>query len=200
MARPLEFNANVVRFRDPDTGRWITRDQVRTWLDKYIIASQAAVQAASLAYRSGTMSLADWQAVLRDETKDAHLVAEALARGGWKQLTHADFGRVGQRVRVQYRFLADFTAQLRDGTARLDGSFLARAKMYIASARAAFYASQGEVLANAGYTHERSLLAPAEHCQECIDEAAKGWSPIGSLKPIGSRTCLANDACHMVYS
>jgi hypothetical protein len=200
MARPpFQFSGSTARFRDPDTGRWITRVQVRQWLDQYIAASQAKVLEASNALRAGQITLASWQSTMRDEIKDSHLVAEALARGGWNQLTPADFGRVGQRVRAQYRFLAAFTTQLRDGTVRLDGGFLARAKMYAASSRPAFYASQGVVLAGAGYTHERSLLHASEHCDVCVSEAERGWVQIGRLIPIGERTCLGNDRCTVEY-
>jgi hypothetical protein len=201
MARPpFQFSSRAVRYRDPDSGRWINRDQVRAWLDRYISASQSAIVDASNAFRSGNLSLAGWQAAMRDEIKDAHLVAEALARGGWKQLQAADFGRVGQRVRAQYRFLESFTAQLRRGEVRLDGSFLNRARMYASSARAGFYASQGALLATAGYTHERSLLHPAEHCAGCVAEAERGWVPIGHLVPIGERTCLVNCKCAFEFA
>jgi hypothetical protein len=201
MARPpYQYSPTVARFRNPDTGRWITRVQVREWLDKFIAASQANILAASTSYRAGNTSLAEWQSIVRDEVKDSHLMAEALARGGWGQLTQADFGRTGQRIREQYRYLGAFTAAVRDGTQRLDGQFMNRAKMYSASARSAFYASQGAVLADAGYTRERSLLHPAEHCQECVDEAARGWVSIGQLTPIGERTCLSSDKCTVEYA
>ena len=198
--RPLAWNGNAARFRNPDTGRWVTRTEVRQWLDRYIAASQAAILDASNAYRNGALALGDWQDALRDEIKSAHLMAEGLARGGWAQLTAADFGRVGQRVRVQYAFLADFTSQLADNRIRLDGAFLSRAKMYAASARSAFYASQGDALESAGYTRERSLLHPAEHCDVCVSEAERGWVPIGQLIPIGQRTCLGNDRCTVEYA
>lgn len=200
MATPYDWSGAVARFRDPDTGRWITRVQVRAWLDKFIAASQANIQDASTSYREGTIALDAWQAIIRDEIKDSHLMAEALARGGWNQLTQADFGRVGQRVREQYKYLGAFTEQMRSGDARLDGAFLARAKMYSASARSAFYQSQSAVLADAGYTKERSLLHPAEHCADCVNESERGWVPIGELIPIGERQCLNNDRCTVEYS
>jgi len=198
--RGLTWVTRAAQFRDPDTGRWITRVQVRSWIDKFIAASQAKLLEASSAYRAGNLSLDEWQATMREEIKDAHLTAEALARGGWNQLTPADFGRVGQRVRAQYRFLAGFTEDLRRGAVRLDGAFLNRAKSYAGSALAGFYGSMGDVAASAGLTRERSMLSVAEHCQGCIDEAAKGWVPIGTLTPIGQRPCLGNDKCHMAYA
>ena len=52
----------------------------------------------------------------------------------------------------------------------------------------------------AGMQEERSFLEPdADHCEECFQEAGKGWQPIGTLVPVGDRTCRANDQCEFEY-
>jgi hypothetical protein len=33
----------------------------------------------------------------------------------------------------------------------------------------------------------------------CIEEAQKGWQPIGTLSVVGSRTCLSNCRCSFSY-
>lgn len=137
---------------------------------------------------------------MREEIKRTQIASEMLARGGRAQMTAADFGRVGQRVREQYRFLRDFARQLRDGSIRTDGTFLNRAKMYAAAARVAFEESVGDLLANLGYRVEWNVLHPAEHCGVCVSETARGQVPIGSLIPIGQRTCRGNDKCEIRYA
>ena len=48
----------------------------------------------------------------------------------------------------------------------------------------------------AGLTEERNVLEPgAEHCQDCLDETARGYVPTGKIMPIGQRACRANCAC-----
>lgn len=201
MARqtPYAFNARAARYRDPATGRFIPRSDVRQWLDRDIAASQARIQSTSNELRSGAIDLAEWQRIMREEIKQTQLAAEMLLRGGRNQMTQADFGRVGQRVREQYAFLNRLTDEIRAGTIRADGTFLNRAKMYAASARVGFHEGLSAQLGELGYTHERSVLHPAEHCGVCVSEAARGYVPLGDLIPIGARTCLGNDKCSMLF-
>lgn len=197
--RRADWNPRTARYRDPLTGRWISRDAVRLLLDRAIAASQQRLQTASDEFRRGELSLDEWQVIMREEIKRTQLAAEMLVRGGRAQMTPADFGRVGQRVRMQYDYLRDFAQALKDGAVRTDGTFLNRAKMYANAARVAFHDSLGDQLAGLGYTHERNILHPAEHCDGCLDETAKGWSDIGTLTPVGQRTCRGNDRCSIEY-
>ena len=197
--RPLEWNGRAGRYRDPLTGRFISRDTVRSILDQAIAKSQLRMQTASDQLRRGELALDEWQLVMREEIKRTQLGAEMLVQGGRAQMTPADFGRVGQRIRTQYDYLRDLSQQLADGSIRTDGTFLNRAKMYAASARVGFHDSLGEQLTDLGYTEERSVLHPAEHCDLCVSEAARGFVPIGTLIPIGERTCLGNDRCSVAY-
>lgn len=197
---PYLYQPRAARYRNPATGRYISRGQVRQWVDQNIAASQRRIQQLSEALREGTINLAEWQAGMREEIKRVHLGSEMLIRGGKTQMTPADFGRVGQRVRAQYGYLNDFTEQLRRGEIRTDGSFFSRAKMYAASSRTAYHKSERDQLSALGYTKERSLLHPAEHCDLCVSEAERGWVPIGELIPIGERTCLGNDKCSIAYA
>jgi hypothetical protein len=194
-----EWAPNLARYRDPTTGRFVSRDTIRAGVDQFIVASQARITAISEELRSGKINLAQWQTVMREEIKTTQLMAEALLRGGWEQMTQADYGRVGQRIREQYAFLEDFTDKLRSGEIRTDGQFMNYARMYATSARVGFHEGLEEQMQNAGYTEELNVLHPAEHCDECVAATATGWVPIGTNKPIGTRKCLGNDKCQMKY-
>jgi hypothetical protein len=198
--RALEWNSRAGRYRDPLTGRFISRDTVRSILDQAIAKSQQRIQATSDALRGGTLSLDDWHVVMREEIKRTQIAAEMLVQGGRAQMTAADYGRVGQRVRIQYDYLRDFAHGLADGAIRTDGSFLNRAKMYANAARVAFHESLADQLAGLGYTHERNVLHPAEHCAGCLAETERGEVPIFSLVPIGDRPCGGSDKCSIAYS
>jgi hypothetical protein len=197
--RPLEWNGRAGRYRDPLTGRFISRDTVRSILDQAIAKSQQRIRGASDQFRRSEITLDDWQIVMREEIARTQLGAEMLVQGGRAQMTSADFGRVGQRIRVQYDYLRDFAQQLVDGSIRTDGTFLNRAKMYASSARVGFHDALGQQLADLGYTEERSILHPAEHCDLCVSESERGYVPIGTLIPIGERDCLGNDRCQIDY-
>lgn len=195
----LEWNPKALRFRNPDTGRFITRDEVRRWLDKLIDASQRRVQDASLLVRDGKISVSAWEEIMRQEIKRTQLGAAALLNGGWKNLGPREYGRVGGLVREQFRFLDKLANDLRQKKIPTDGRFLNRAGQYPAAARSDFHDAQGERLESAGYTEERSVLAPAEHCGECVDQASLGWVPIGTCVPVGQRQCGNNCHCSMRY-
>lgn len=192
------WNAAAARYYDRLTGRYVSRDTMRSALDDVLAQAEAATRAEAEAFRAGKIALSEWQADLRATIKETMLQAQALASGGWEQLTQSDYGRVGAAVREQYAYLDRFTTEIRNGLP-LDGRFLARAAMYAKAARPYFHDQQGELLADTGYTEERNVLHAAEHCEECLQQSAAGWVPIGTLIPIGARTCLGNDRCTMRY-
>lgn len=197
MAPRYGWSEKAARFYDVDTGRFVSRDTIRLAVDDVIADATKRIKEVSEQLRSGEINLTDWQAAVRDEIKSSLLNAEALARGG-RQLTQSDYGRVGAEVRAQYRYLDRFTQQIREGLP-LDGRFLSRAAMYANAARPFFHDEQRELLEDTGYREERNVLHPAEHCGVCADQSAIGWVDIGTLVPIGERTCLSNDRCTMRY-
>lgn len=199
MPAAYQWDPAIARFRDPVTGRYITRDAVRKVLDELIVKSQARITVASNALRSGAMDITTWEAAMRAEIKSSHLASLALSRGGWNQLTSADFGRAGARIKSQYQYLAKFATEVTSGAQRTDGTFMARARLYAASARPAFHIEMGDQLQQLGYSEERNILHPAEHCGLCVDMTGLGWVPIRTLVPIGERTCLGNDRCSVAY-
>jgi hypothetical protein len=193
------WNAASARFYDRATGRYVSRDTMRLALDDIIADAEREVRAASEQLRAGSIDLAQWQRTLRDVVKETMLDAESVARGGWNQLTQADFGRVGQAVRAQYEYLDAFTQAIRAGLP-LDGRFLNRAAMYAKAARPFFHDEQRQLLEDTGYTEEWNILHAAEHCGGCVDMTALGRVPIGTLIPIGERDCLGNDRCTVRYA
>lgn len=157
------------------------------------------MDATSRLLQSGRISVADWRERMAAHIKATHLYSAALPRGGWAQLTAADFGRVGRLVRIQYEYLNNFATQLAAGLPT-DGRFLARARMYQNAAREVYHvAERVEMKDVQGLEEERNILAQADHCDVCLEETAKGWVPIGSLRPIGRRTCLTNCLCRIRY-
>lgn len=187
------------RYRHAQTGRWVARAEVRRALDTALDRSRTEVTRLSRQLVNGQMSLADWQVAIAKEVKGMHLTSAALAKGGWAQMTPADFGRVGRTLRDEYGYLASFAQQVKDGTQKLDGSLVSRANLYAQAPRGTYHATEGYSMQATGKTEYRNVLANAEHCAGCLAETAKGWVPIGTLKPIGQRLCLANDRCSLEY-
>lgn len=191
------WDVQVRRYRDSG-GRLVAQTSVRAALDLALADQSRIARTLSESHRAGRISLNEWALGMREVVKNTQLFSAAAARGGWGQLDAGDFGRVGQTVRSQYDRLAQFTAELEAGAPR-DGNFQRRAQMYAQAGRTIFHEVDRQVQAEVGHTEERSVLHPADHCVQCLEEAAAGFRPIGVMIPIGERECLTNCQCTVEF-
>lgn len=180
-------------------GRIISAKQARGILDRTLQNAEQPVKELSTMLRNGTISLEDWRLQMRAQIKASHLAAAAMQKGGLQNMTQADYGRVGAIVKRQYEFLEGFTQDVASGKQRLDGTLQRRAEQYTKAARGTYHRFEQITAVDRGMTEERSILGIADHCPECVLEAAKGWQPIGQMKPIGERICLKNCQCSVEY-
>lgn len=191
------WDARTARYRRG--GRFVSRLQVRMWLDEALDASGARIGALAEQLRAGRVDLVSWQVRMAREIKNVQLYSAAAAKGGWAQLTPADLGRVGQSVQAQLRYLNRFARQIQAGALPLDGNMVARARLYAQSGRQIYHRTERAEMQLRGYTHERSIRYAGDSCAGCIAEAAKGWMPLGTMIPIGQRDCKGNDRCSVSY-
>lgn len=195
---PYRFNARAYSYIDA-RGRFVSRLAVRNALDEALAANTGRVRALTEALRDGRLSIADWQLQMAREIKNAHLYSAAAAKGGWQNMTPADYGRAGQRIRAQYAFLNAFAAQVASGEQARDGRMVARAELYGQAGRNTYHLTERGEMEVRGMTEESSILHPADSCDECIAEAEAGWQPIGTLTPVGERVCLGRCRCTFDY-
>jgi hypothetical protein len=192
------WDATAGRFRGPG-GRYVAQSAIDGLLHQMVTQSAADMNALTKQLAAGSVTLQEWQAAMRDEIKSSQLAAAALAKGGWEQMTPADFGRVGQSVRISYQHLQTFAQQLATGSIPLDGRVPRRAELYPLSARSMYDKQQRAGMVARGMTHERNVLSGSEHCDGCVAETDRGWVPIGELVPVGSRDCLSRCRCSVDY-
>ena len=193
-----EPNAGVSgRYRD-ERGRFVAGSQVRRELDRYLDNSDPA-KALAEALRGRQLSLADAEIAFRRMIKNTHLNAIALERGGWANMTPADYGRAGQIIREQYGYLKNFAADIASGKQRLDGTLGVRAKLYTQAGRESFYRSKQANLA-AGVDMVRSVRHARDSCSECVSLDGK-WFRVGdpTYKLPGQRICTKNCRCSEEY-
>lgn len=186
------------RYRAPN-GRIMSDAQARRVLDRTLASASDPVKALSQQLREGNIRLEDWRLQMQQQIKSAHLSSLAAQKGGWNNLTQADFGHAGAIIKREYQYLEGFVADVQSGKQRLDGTLQRRAQMYIDKARTTYHEFGQQVAADKGLTHERSKLNPADHCGGCISEAAKDWQVIGSMIPVGERDCRTNCKCSVEY-
>jgi hypothetical protein len=179
-------------------GRAVSAKAVRGQLDRALDGIGKSMRALSESYRSGAISLAEWQTGMMQGVKDAHLIAGAMERGGWAQMTQADFGRVGQIVKGEYAYLRNFADEVAGGLP-LDGRFTRRADMYAQAARSTYYNFTEREAERRGFAEERNVLEPGDNCEGCLEETDRGWVALGELVPVGGRTCLTGCRCSIEY-
>ena len=195
---PFSYNPGSNRYTDSG-GRFVSGDTVRGALNDVIVASQARTHQLTQDLRDGYISLADWQRGMAQEVRTTQAIAHATAKGGWSQMTQSDWGRVGNEVKRQVKYLNNFAKDIETGKVPLDGRLTARADLYPQAARNTYSRTEGASRQEAGLKQERNILGDADHCDGCLEATAEGWVDIGSLVPVGQRDCMSRCHCHLEY-
>lgn len=189
------WNDKAGRYVNRRTGRFVAFSEVQEALNTAIENGAKAMRELSKDLKDRKIDLATWQTEMMKEIKMTHLNSAAAAKGGWAQMTQADYGRVGGIVTREYRYLRNFAKQIASGEQKLDGRFLMRAEQYIKAGRETYHRTLAAEQEKRGYDEERSVLNPADHCPDCVLEAAKGWQKMGLMIVIGKRQCRHNCRC-----
>jgi hypothetical protein len=196
LAQGFSWDPVGARYRDTATGRYVPAGQVRAALDAVVDGSAERMRAIAGRLQSGEISLKEWQLGMAREIKAVHVAATASSAGGFAQLSQADLGWVGQRVRTQYQYLDRYAREIASGKQPMDGTLLSRAALYGHAGRATGREAERRESRLRGDDEARRVLGVADHCRTCLSEARRGWQPIGDLRAIGDTECGPNDACH----
>jgi len=192
------YDKSSARYRSAASGRFVSRETIRGALERALSRAKREIDLTSAALQSGTISVEQWREVMAVQVKSSHLYAAAIPRGGWAQMTQADFGRVGRLLRFQYERLNKFALELGQGRP-LTGAFRVRARMYAGASMTAYHEQERVEMRRIGLTLERNVRTRGDSCAGCVDQSARGWVRIGQLVPIGRRDCLTNCRCRIRY-
>lgn len=191
------YDPRLNRYRAP-SGRFVSDQQLHAGVVKLAEASASRVANLATRLQSGSLSLADFQVQMMAEIKTTHLAAAMAGHGGRNMMSPADYGYVGSQIKAQYQYLRAWTATIVGGAAPLGGRLVARARLYASSSVGTFEGIRGRDARNSGAVmEERNVLGSGDPCSECPGLSARGWVPLGSLPPVGSRLCLANCHCRI---
>jgi hypothetical protein len=192
------FDHRTGRYRD-EAGRFVPERLVREAVDRVTDEASARLAALSDRLAAQEIALSTWQREAMAIVKDAHLAAGIAAHGGISQMDQHTYGFIGHQIRDEYQYLQHFAEAIATGRQPLSG-VAARAQQYGQAARSTFSRvfARDQLLRGAQY--ERSILSSAEHCSDCVDQAGRGWAPVGSLVPPGARRCRSNCRCRLTYS
>lgn len=204
----IEWVASVNRYRDTDTGRFVSPEQVEALVEKSRV--DAAKRLTKLADRLNREEItpAQWEKEFRQIIKETSITQYATGRGGLSQMNPVDYGKVGSFLKDQYKYLKKFKDALPDQS---EAQIRMRSQMYAASTKVMYDIGNG---AGYGlpdlpaYPTESSpcmfncackwritilkgkenwncywTLGTTEHCNVC-DERAVKWNPLRIRKGV----------------
>lgn len=192
------WSESAGRFVD-ERGRFVSDAAVRRVVNDIADGASDRLAVLSRSMLAGDLSLAEWQAGAMRIVKSSHVASVTIAHGGAARMDFSRYGSVGNEIKAQYQYLAQFAAQIASGQQPLNGTVASRAAMYGQNARVVFEKAYGRDQAARGFQSCRNRLQPAEHCSQCVEQSGRGWVPVGSLVPIGQRTCRSNCRCRIEY-
>ncbi len=194
------FDTATARYRNNTTGRFLSQRDALQLTERSIAAVSAELESQVQALAQGVTSLGDWQRQLATLLKQLHLGQFILGRGGIANTVPADFLEVGRILKSEYRYLEGFGRDLAAGRLSV-AQATARARLYLAKSRLSFWAGQRQAqLRGPAVSEMRRILAPVDHCTECVAYARAGWVPIGNLPlPTVDCSCRSNCRCTVQY-
>ena len=189
------FDKKLQRYRYRDTGRFLSQEAMRNLSQKAIAQTQNDVGTISDLLVQGKIFLPTWENATAQALKVLHSQQTLLGKGGEKQINQRDYGLLGNKLKGEYQYLRGFAEDLANGKMS-EAQFRWRSNLYIQSARGSYERSKAEAHTEAGYQWERRIRLAMESCGSCLDWAAKGWQPIGTLpNPTENCECIVNCKC-----
>lgn len=197
------YDERSFRYRDSQTGRFISESTIKTLAGQYENARQEVGRELASQLVNKQVSLSEWVTSMRSELRNTYSAEYMLGRGGRNAMTSADWGNVGNMLKKQYGFLNEFANEIAAGKLT-EAQIAARAQMYFNSATQAYergkvhargmpdlpaYPGDGtsECRANCKCSWDIRdtktawectwALSAAEHCPTCIGRASD-WAPL----------------------
>jgi len=196
------FNASTGRYRDLRTGRFVKTDFIVGVITDTIEHSfdDLGALATQALDPDNPFTLRELERAVIIELRNLHVQMTVLGAGGRKNVTPSQWGTLGNVLKKEYKFLRGFMRDIEAGKLSL-AQIQSRLNMYGNKIYNSYWNSKATQMQAAGFTEERRVLQPAEHCNDCITLAARGWQPINTLpRPAdGSTECLSNCKCIMEF-
>lgn len=194
------YDTTLARYRNNTTGRFLSERDALQLTQRTISTAQDDLDQLVTQLDQGVIDLATWQRQFAGMLKEVHLAQYILGRGGLRHTAPADFLEVGRTLKAEYRYLEGFGRDLAAGRLSL-AQARARARLYLAKTRLSFWSGQRQAQRQGPMpTEMRRILAPVEHCPECLAYARAGWMPLNALPlPTVDCSCRSNCRCTVQY-
>jgi hypothetical protein len=192
----LVYFPDVARYRAP-SGKFIGTDSVRAVIESDLDATAKRMESHARAAAQGEMPLEDWRELQKREIRAIVVGNIAAAKGGIHNLTPADWGRAGQLIKDQYKYLRAKAEKAAANPEYLRSEAFVRESASYANAGLPAYEAQRLVEEEmAGLIWEYNELNDgAHHCtpegvrESCKQQTDKGVVRSGSLVRFGFCVC-----------
>lgn len=197
----FKFDGKTQRYRyasGAGKGQFVAKAAIENLRKTYIEQQTTIALTLTDDLLNNRISLKDWELNFAQALKTASLNQWMIARGGLDKLSNRDKGLLGARLRSEYGYLRGFSDAISKGNLT-EAQIRSRAAQYFKGLNTLDQDGKREGHAVSGFQFEQTILQPGESCQSCIAESLKGIQPIGSLIPIGQRTCRAGCNCYYKF-
>lgn len=202
MAQAPQWTYDAARGRYRVRGRFASSQQVLALVDTYLATKRESVAADIFALlREGRITVKDAQLTGERQLAKSHLAAAMAAKGGRAQMSQADYGRVGARVKGELGHWRDRMKDVASGRA-LDGPLKASFRAFFAAPANTFLDFDEAEAGKRGFDEEANVLNDgAHHCQprggfpSCREITEHGWYKAGTMPRRGARACRWNCQC-----
>lgn len=120
---------------------------------------------------TGEISIGQWQETFKDYMRQFYSSSAAIGKGGWDNMTWADWGRLGPVMKDQYRYLQGFADHIYDNRDTISLKYIkARSRLYGEGG------AYGAALLEAGVVFEALLpWLPRDGSTECLNRCHCSW-------------------------
>lgn len=193
------------RYLDTSNNRFVSRNIVLKQIDRINNRSKIYMRSQAIRLVSRQISLSQFQALMIDEIKRSHLCMGLLSCGGKDNVSKANYGAIGNRLKEEYQYLTRFALAIANGELS-EKQIINRASMYSNSSASAFYKS--EQISKIENRMGRILLAKRDldpgvfaHCSECPALSTNGkYLPVEQVKiPTRACSCRSRCRCRITY-
>jgi hypothetical protein len=190
------YDKKTKRFRD-NKGRFISPKVIRNEIDKVVQVTAGRLEKIATDLTLGKIDIKTFQTRTRDVLKSSYTLSGSVAKGGWRQMTKGDWGKVGAQAKREYGYLNKFAEAIKSGKLS-DKQIIARARSYASSVRAVYEQSSFDNRKEAGGLCRRVLNAK-ESCSECRAAASRGFIEVDEMPPVGSLLCKSFCRCRIEF-
>jgi hypothetical protein len=124
------------------SGRVLTEAALNEVRDAYLEEVTELIDDYATMLDEGRWTTATFESEMRRRLKNAYVAEYTLGKGGVERMTQSDYGRIGNMLKTQYKYLRSYLDDVAAGR-ETKGTAANRARNFLGSARSAFSRGRG---------------------------------------------------------